>query len=707
MMHSHGNKDSLVYWLEFKNDDELPGVFGSIAGGSALKFGIYRKKATGIWMTGSPSKQIELSVSEAIDRAHVHRDMLVAGSEILSRLPNRATDREYFDLQKEIDSIAPKIGKTAWVHKYFSLLYPEKLDDYHTRQYQDFHLIRLLQKPPGGNDQFPRYAVGGIFVRLAHELGWPMNHITSVLNRVNGRPYGGVWRVGTDIGYSIWPMMQEHECVAIGWPDLGDLSNWELDESIEGKVKNILVNEYGYSDPRALGKKVKEIGWFASAMEENDPVVAANGQRVLGLGRIKGKYQFNTEISKDAPHQRTVEWLWSGDIMLPQSTDGLRRTVSPLKSLENHLDVEKRIQLRSFRSPVNARPSKSINRLDGIPGRIQSILEHKGQVILYGPPGTGKTYWALKAGRDLAALNAFGKQYSQLSLQDRTKIDGSDSKPGLLRMCTFHPAYGYEDFLEGYRPSLGTEDSLNFRLTDGIFKKICSDAIGEDDSNLQFFLIIDEINRGDIPRIFGELLTLLENDKRGQIVDLPVSGKPFLVPKNVRIIGTMNTADRSIALLDTALRRRFGFIELMPDSSVLQNSVIENYIPLGKWLDSLNDRVREHIGRDARNLQIGHSYFMRNGYPLKSFTEFVQVLDQDVIPLLEEYCYEDYSKLADILGPTLVDVQKQRIRRELLEPNQRDTLVQALLAPSPDLTTSSEVVTSKEENETSEDLDDI
>ena len=133
----------------------------------------------------------------------------------------------------------------------------------------------------------------------------------------------------------------------------------------------------------------------------------------------------------------------------------------------------------------------------------------------------------------------------------------------------------------------------------------------------KFYLIIDEINRGDIPRIFGELLTVLEKDKRGKNIILPVSQDVFSVPKNVFIIGTMNTADRSISLLDAALRRRFGFMELMPDSSVLGGSSVAG-IPLRAWFDALNTRIRENVGRDSRNLQIGHSYLMQAGSPLRS-----------------------------------------------------------------------------------------
>ena len=223
---------------------------------------------------------------------------------------------------------------------------------------------------------------------------------------------------------------------------------------------------------------------------------------------------------------------------------------------------------------------------------------------------------------------------------------GGDKSHGLVRMCCFHPAYGYEDFIEGYRPELH-EGRMSFTLREGIFKEVCRDA--EAQPERQFYLIIDEINRGDIPRIFGELLTIIEKDKRGKTVVLPLSRSAFRVPPNVFLIGTMNTADRSIALLDTALRRRFGFIELMPDVSLLDQASVSE-IPLGPWLEALNRRICEHVGRDARNLQIGHSFLMEGGKPVKDATRFFHVVRDEIIPLLEEYCYEDYDALHAILG---------------------------------------------------------
>jgi 5-methylcytosine-specific restriction enzyme B len=194
---------------------------------------------------------------------------------------------------------------------------------------------------------------------------------------------------------------------------------------------------------------------------------------------------------------------------------------------------------------------------------------------------------------------------------------------------------------------------------------------------------------------------VLEKDKRGKSILLPISGQ-FAVPDNILVIGTMNTADRSIALLDKALRRRFGFVELMPDSSILEGAVVSG-IPLGPWLDALNKRVCDHIGRDARNLQIGHAYFLEKGRAVASFSRFARILQDDVVPLLEEYCYEDFSTLAKILGSGLVDEQRQRIRHELFEPAREDDLVQALLDPDVVTSMQATVVEASTEEETSGD----
>ncbi len=690
LMHDSSNRDSLVYWLEFKNDEEFPMRFGSIAGGSALKFGVYRRRETGGWVTGSPQKQIPLSVEQAVEIARRHRDQLLKGYKLLEALALDASNEQYAKLQNDLNEQAPDISNWSWTHKYFSLLFPDKLDDYHNPSYQRFHLLKMLQMPISSDG---RYTVAGQYMAIARELGMHVNNLTRTLNEIDGEPHQ-YWLVKVNYvreheeSWKKWDEMYAQGFVGIGWDLLGDLSFAGYNQESREKVKALMRQKYNEK-----GGYAAEVFSFAAKMASGDVVLAmerSGGKDVvLGIGKVTSGYFHQNE---QASHRRKVDWLHASPVSLP--VDELKaRTVKPLEQYANIIEIERRL-LGESGAPVFVSLAKKTT-LIGIPARVQDILERKRQIILYGPPGTGKTHWAYQAANQIVAHHTFGQDFSSLAPEQQAEIVGSEQKPGLVQFCTFHPSYGYEDFIEGYKPE-NADGTLAFGLRDGVFKRICQAAT--ENPQRKYILIIDEINRGDIPRIFGELITLLEKNKRGWCLPLPISGEYFGVPDNVCLIGTMNTADRSIALLDTALRRRFGFIELMPDSSVLGTTSLDG-IPLAVWLDALNQRILQSIGRDARNLQIGHAYLLENGRPVSEFSRFARILQEDILPLLEEYCYEDYDALEKILGRSLVDRQKQRIRHELFEPSRRSELVSALL--SPEITTS--VAAAKTEQDISND----
>jgi 5-methylcytosine-specific restriction protein B len=225
-----------------------------------------------------------------------------------------------------------------------------------------------------------------------------------------------------------------------------------------------------------------------------------------------------------------------------------------------------------------------------------------------------------------------------------------------LTRITFHPSYTYEDFVEGFRPQAVGSSQLELVLTDGVLKDLCRAAAASPDE--RFVLLIDEINRGNIPKVFGELITLLEKDKRGLSVKLPQSGDEFSVPSNLIIIGTMNTADRSIHLLDAALRRRFAFIELLPDSQVLTGGSA-GALALDLFLDNLNEEIRRRLGREQ---QVGHALFYADGVIVATAEAFASVFRYDLLPLLQEYLYENYGALADLLGDAVIDRETERPR---------------------------------------------
>ena len=304
---------------------------------------------------------------------------------------------------------------------------------------------------------------------------------------------------------------------------------------------------------------------------------------------------------------------------------------------------------------IAGKPSRTLQRLwKKLPPKpISSRVLSCQNLILYGPPGTGKTYRLI---RDHLPHYTDGKEH---------RYD----------LVTFHQNYAYEDFVEGIRPVVH-KGVVNYEVRPGVLRRICERA--RKAPAKRFALLIDEINRGNIAKIFGELITLVEPDKRirfdasgdraadctGSEVTLPYSGEHFGVPINVDIIGTMNTSDRSIALLDAALRRRFRFEELMPEPNLLKSipDGESGEIDLASLLETLNLRLTHLLHRDQT---IGHSYFFK----VQDFEDLKQVFAEEILPLLQEAFYNDWERIRLVLADQAVDEEFQlvRIRNQKVE----------------------------------------
>ena len=270
--------------------------------------------------------------------------------------------------------------------------------------------------------------------------------------------------------------------------------------------------------------------------------------------------------------------------------------------------------------------------------------------ILYGPPGTGKTYNVVKYAVELIEGRKISPNEPYKAI--RAKYD-EYANSGQIKFTTFHQSLSYEEFVEGIRPVVvdkngkdttvaHSDTTVVYRPYNGVFKSLCEKA--SKSPNMNFVAIIDEINRGNISRIFGELITLIEESKRGTSVILPYSQTEFKVPANLYILGTMNTADRSIAMLDTALRRRFDFTEMMPKPSLLGNC---EGVDLCELLTALNERIEYYYDREHA---IGHAYFMNNNGCIKRLSELRAVFSTKIIPLLQEYFFDDYERIRLILN---------------------------------------------------------
>ena len=250
---------------------------------------------------------------------------------------------------------------------------------------------------------------------------------------------------------------------------------------------------------------------------------------------------------------------------------------------------------------------------------INTLLEDKLQVIFQGPPGTGKTYVAQKLARHLAGS------------QDR------------VTLVQFHPSYSYEDFVQGFRPTL-KNGQPGFKLRNGPLMKAAEQARNESDPQAKHFLVIDEINRGNLARVFGELYFLLEY--RDSEMDLQYSDEPFSLPPNLYIIGTMNTADRSIALVDLALRRRFYFVEFHPDDEPVK-SVLRTWLKAKargtEWVADVVDAANENLS-DDRHAAIGPSYFMK---PDLDEAAVKRIWKHSVRPYIEERLFGNEDRIAE------------------------------------------------------------
>ena len=289
--------------------------------------------------------------------------------------------------------------------------------------------------------------------------------------------------------------------------------------------------------------------------------------------------------------------------------------------------------------------------------------------ILFGPPGTGKTWEAVSWA--VAIVGGSKPESSQPERRRDVKARYDQLRgEGRVELVTFHQSYAYEDFVEGIGPVLNKNELL-YELREGIFKQISLRA--RKHPSQRFVLVIDEINRGNIARIFGELITLIEPSKRAgaddkAVVILPYSREPFSVPGNLYLVGTMNTADRGIALLDSALRRRFDFVEKMPNVQLVEEDI--EGVRGQAMLQAINERITVYLDREH---QIGHTYLIG----VETIDRLAEAFQRRIVPLLQEYFYDDWAKIRSVLngnpfivarevGVSIQDDQPERPVYELL-----------------------------------------
>lgn len=598
---------------------------GSIRGGSAAKHIMYHH-VSGEWRLAAPLRGMDPSDAWAELRGQFVRAFDAAA----------AGDFEVLD-----DLEALRYGPTL-VTKSLATYFPQHFLPIYAGEHLR-HFVSVLDGstqsgvPAWGNN---RRLLELVYSREEFE-GWSRHEVMHFLyEHFDPRPrQRTIWKIAPGERGRLWEECRGDGVIRVGWEQVGDLGLYQSDTDLKQALDANWPRKSGGS--LMLARRLLAF----RDLEEGDRIVANRGvDEVLATGTVSGGYRFDTD-RPEFQHVVPVDWDLSHAQRLsePKQWRSTFAKVDPAffaKLTAHQADADAGADRAPQTTPV------------ALPEDVQAVLdalERKGQVILHGPPGTGKTRLALGA-----ALAMDGRVDGlDTNATQRAKAQAEMLHGDHVRMVTFHPSYGYEDFVEGFKPDLSaTGPGLTLSLANGLFHDLCSRAANHPEQ--KFLLVIDEINRGDLPRIFGELITLLELDKRNLPVTLPVSKRRFSVPPNVRIIGTMNTADRSISHLDAAVRRRFAFLPVGPDPDAVSGTV--GPLDLAAFFESLNARITRHLDADH---QIGHAYLLRDGAPIAAEEDLAAAFHHEVIPLLEDYCVGRAELLHRILGG-LVDADTGR-----------------------------------------------
>lgn len=423
----------------------------------------------------------------------------------------------------------------------------------------------------------------------------------------------------------MWNDFYEAGMMAIGWDDIGDLTAFASKEAIKQKMQECMDAALSYKNG-ALA-----LWQFANEMKPGDVVFVKKGMhRIIGRGIVTSNYIFDDSRTDEYKNIRKMNWTDKGEWEHPGQA--VMKTLTDITSYTDY--VEKLNALfadETVEGPEEIEIHYPVYTANDFLNEVYmsetnyqllvNLLKNKKNIIMQGAPGVGKTF----AAKRLA--------YSMMGVKD----------PNRVMMVQFHQSYSYEDFIEGFRPA-----ATGFELKKGPFYNFCKKA--EDDLENDYYFIIDEINRGNLSKIFGELFMLVENDKRGISLQLLYSGDKFSVPENVYIIGMMNTADRSLAMLDYALRRRFAFFEFSPAFQTngfrkyrqeKNNKKFDNLI---NAVEKLNAAIEndETLGRGFR---IGHSYFCTDKVIDDMWLN--SVITYEIVPLLNEYWFDEPNKVRE------------------------------------------------------------
>ena len=643
--------DSFCYWLETRTD-----CLGGIWGGSAYKFGIYKWENMPSRMGGRSSDNEYAwytkyggSAEEAFGNVRA----------IVDKIARHALAGE-FEAIDGIDMGPAVKWKIAFLyadHKLVGIFNPEMLvaaaevsgienaSSLPMSQLQR----RLMEMKPYGMDVF-EYG----------EYLWPRakEYLESKRQYWVYSPGEGAYNREQDLA---------NNTMAVGWSAVGNLTSFKNKKEIQHRL------EAEYGSEKGQSTNAKSLYDFSRSIRIGDIVIAKQGVwNIVGIGVVKSDYRYDAELD-EFPNVRNVDWYQTGEWLVKKQ---LPRKTLTMKDKSFYDQIIKQIKEHKIMANLD-RP-------------LMKLLTRKKQIVLQGAPGTGKTYSTAEIAVSICNPEFDGQNNRDAVMKEYRRLMAD----GRIGFTTFHQSMDYEEFVEGLKP-VAENGGLVFRPQPGIFREMAdkallaaikrdkqqiNDTVNIDelltsrekvdykDDAPAYVLIIDEINRGNVSKILGELITLLEADKRrGEQNELtavlPYSRRHFGVPSNLYIVATMNTADRSTGSVDYAIRRRFGFVTVEADRKVVEEfgydspKTKESALKLFDSVAALMDSVNTSFNR--RDMMPGHSYFLA-----PTVDELKMKLTYELQPLLREYCndgildffkdekgeYAEIERLADIFA---------------------------------------------------------
>jgi len=545
----------------------------------------------------------------------------------------------------ELDDNHPKMGFKAFLFVQENLLELEKV----LRSNVDVEAIYLEHLEKSELSTLDWSWIVQDFVLYATRILAKGNESVESDNNIDISENRKYWLLAPGSGARKWNEFYDEGIMAIGWKELSDLRDFNSREEIRQKLIEIHDGRSGFQNDSLCCHE------FANIIKVGDIVIAKKGRKsYLGYGVVASDY-FYDDSKEDYQHVRKVNWKKRGEwketefplviktltdiTKYPEYVERIKELIGIEVDMNAIVDQHPEEEDQIMEPYTIADATKDLFMTEENFKEYLDLLGSKKNIVLQGPPGAGKTFVAQRLA------------YALVGVQDDTKVE----------MIQFHQSYAYEDFIQGYRPNPDSEGG--FTLTNGIFFDMCKKA--ENNPQSKYVLTIDEINRGNLSKIFGELLMLIEADKRGKEYKLSLTysaGEKFWVPDNLYLIGTMNTADRSIAMVDYALRRRFSFFTLMPKFNRRFDDTLKSAGFIKKLRKVIIDRItalNEEIKSDKNNLgdgyQIGHSYFCPDGDKPYDNNWYNKKIKYEIEPLLKEYWFDEQERVEGLVENLLID----------------------------------------------------